>query len=382
MFNNVALDVFIGLIAVFLLYSLLASILMEAVAKRLGLRARMTQKAIAKLLDDSGFTDEWALQRAWGSIAGTRFMDSFQGRPLTALFYAHPNIKNLGRNNFNRKPSDISPELFSDTFIQILRGDSFIGQQNQIDLINTNLNLNPNPPAKEGTFKLPAWYTINGNKQLWRAAIAGIKKSKKGTTEVQADDQSTLTINPLTVYQLKQFLFDSHSDIAVLRTRLVGWYNEMMDRATGWYIKQTRIILFIIGFILAVGFNVDTIAISTKLSKDKTVRDKMIEFAGKLPPSVHDSSVAAANKAFEEAYKNITHANQIIGNTLVFENINGYSIIGWLITAFAISLGAPFWFDLLGKIMSIRQAGNNSSEKTANEKKQSANTVSPKDRIG
>jgi hypothetical protein len=304
------------------------------------------------------------------------------------LFYAHPNIKNLGRNNFNRKPSDISPELFSDTFIQILRGDSFKGQQNQIDLINTNLKVNVE--KQEGIFKLPEWYTkytiTKNNKQLWQAEITGIKNSKKSEPKVQEDDKPTLTINPLTVYQLKQFLFDSHSDIAVFRTRLIGWYNEMMDRATGWYIKQTRILLFIIGFILAMGFNVDTIAISTKLSKDKTVRDKMIEFAGKLAPNVPtgrtDSSAAAANKAFEEAYKNITQANQIIGNTLVFDNINAYSIIGWLITAFAISLGAPFWFDLLGKIMSIRQAGNNSSEKIANEKKQSANTVSPKERIG
>jgi hypothetical protein len=30
---------------------------------------------------------------------------------------------------------------------------------------------------------------------------------------------------------------------------------------------------------------------------------------------------------------------------------------GWLITAFAVSLGAPFWFDTLNRITSIRAAG-------------------------
>ncbi len=30
---------------------------------------------------------------------------------------------------------------------------------------------------------------------------------------------------------------------------------------------------------------------------------------------------------------------------------------GWLITALAGMLGAPFWFDLLGKVISIRNAG-------------------------
>lgn len=34
-----------------------------------------------------------------------------------------------------------------------------------------------------------------------------------------------------------------------------------------------------------------------------------------------------------------------------------YHLLGWLITAFAATLGAPFWFDTLNKIMSIRSAG-------------------------
>ena len=33
------------------------------------------------------------------------------------------------------------------------------------------------------------------------------------------------------------------------------------------------------------------------------------------------------------------------------------SILGWLITALAISLGAPFWFDLLTKLVNIRGTG-------------------------
>ena len=29
-------------------------------------------------------------------------------------------------------------------------------------------------------------------------------------------------------------------------------------------------------------------------------------------------------------------------------------LLGWLITALAVSLGAPFWFDMLGKFMTVR----------------------------
>jgi hypothetical protein len=34
------------------------------------------------------------------------------------------------------------------------------------------------------------------------------------------------------------------------------------------------------------------------------------------------------------------------------------TILGWLITALAVTLGAPFWFDLLSKLVSIRGANN------------------------
>lgn len=33
------------------------------------------------------------------------------------------------------------------------------------------------------------------------------------------------------------------------------------------------------------------------------------------------------------------------------------TLLGWLITAFAITLGAPFWFDLLGKLVKLRGSG-------------------------
>ena len=32
-------------------------------------------------------------------------------------------------------------------------------------------------------------------------------------------------------------------------------------------------------------------------------------------------------------------------------------VIGWLITGLAVALGAPFWFDLLNKLVNLRGAG-------------------------
>jgi len=33
------------------------------------------------------------------------------------------------------------------------------------------------------------------------------------------------------------------------------------------------------------------------------------------------------------------------------------AIVGCIVTAFALTLGAPFWFDLLGRLVNFRQTG-------------------------
>lgn len=53
MFNNVALDIFIGLVFIYLLYSLLATIIQEMIATRLAFRAKVLEKAILRMLDDT-----------------------------------------------------------------------------------------------------------------------------------------------------------------------------------------------------------------------------------------------------------------------------------------------------------------------------------------
>jgi hypothetical protein len=42
-------------------------------------------------------------------------------------------------------------------------------------------------------------------------------------------------------------------------------------------------------------------------------------------------------------------------------------IVGWLMTAFAISLGAPFWFDLLNKVVGLRSTVKPQPQKTKSE---------------
>jgi hypothetical protein len=41
-------------------------------------------------------------------------------------------------------------------------------------------------------------------------------------------------------------------------------------------------------------------------------------------------------------------------------------LLGWCISAISISMGAPFWFDLLGKVMNVRNTGRTSSPQPTN----------------
>jgi len=39
-------------------------------------------------------------------------------------------------------------------------------------------------------------------------------------------------------------------------------------------------------------------------------------------------------------------------------------VVGWIATAFAISLGAQFWFNALGEVLNIRAAGRKPNAKS------------------
>lgn len=57
-------------------------------------------------------------------------------------------------------------------------------------------------------------------------------------------------------------------------------------------------------------------------------------------------------------------ADQLCGSDARADiHIDAGKILGWLITAFAISLGAQFWFDTLGKIVGLRSSGKKPDDK-------------------
>lgn len=332
MTGSVALDVVIGLVFIYLLYSLLATILQEILASNIiRLRAKILEKAIRRMLDDTGH------------VRQTKEL-------LSTAFYQTPLIKYLGPSN-GKTPAYIAARNFSKALLDILKG----------------------PGTKPG--------------EDFRARIDSSLNNGIGITkEAKITEGETLTF-------LQSLWADAQGDIDKFKLALEQWFDDTMERATGWYKKRTQIILFFLGLVIAGVFNVDTIKIVDKLSNNPELRQQIIQQAdGYLKAHATLKEELAARKQ-HAAGSDTTIATQSLDSLIIrtdklvkeatdlmendLKNINkvlalgwednlfdAWSLPGWILTALAISLGAPFWFDLLNKLMKVRGAVQPATDNT------------------
>ncbi|WP_437793881.1 hypothetical protein [Sorangium sp. So ce693] len=183
-------------------------------------------------------------------------------------------------------------------------------------------------------------------------------------------------------------------DMREANIRLERWFNDAMDRAAGRYKRRAQLIISATALVLCVGFNADSIRLAGALSRDAVVRARLIAAAqeiAKSPPRAAPqaggvdqnedimSAIAEASGARSRLTGldvEITWGVKAPEHTSVpklwnaIAAILGQGIVGWirgvldrlltpgiLITAAAASLGAPFWFDLLNKLVNLRTVG-------------------------
>ncbi len=202
-------------------------------------------------------------------------------------------------------------------------------------------------------------------------------------TEVYSGEDIQQALERLPEGRLKKVLIflyqEAQGDIERFRLKVEEWYNEVMERASEWYVNRIRSYLIAIGFAIAVIFNVDVVNIYSTLSTNAAFRDFLADAATQYvqtqpAPRDLDSALAAPDYWAARARldslvnKNIAALRSPLG--IGWENVQWPSeeeqvhwwilkLIGWLTTALAISLGAKFWYDLLRQLVNFR--GNLSS---------------------
>jgi len=352
MFDSSVLNVVIGLVFIFLIYSLFATAVQEAISSMLQRRANTLYKGVASMLTDTAAQGHF-FSRLWDYISSWsiwRWLKGFVKKPevstLYHRFYRHPIIKNYGENALYSKPA----YLTSDNFATVL--------------IDTIKSLEAGNEVKTADFK-----TIQDTIIKYSNLTPEIAKNFTGWTKpaIAYIDCETFKI-------LNFHLNEAGGDLNVFKSRLEKWFDDSMERVSGWYKRNTQTWLFIIGFLLAMVLDVNTIQIAKYLSKNKEIAAKLADMGTAVAANTHFKDSVITTQIFKEIKAQKDSVNTLLGlgwkyepNSSAFDKAgvviagtfgtSWTNFFGIFISAIAISLGAPFWFDLLNKFANIRASG-------------------------
>ena len=145
---------------------------------------------------------------------------------------------------------------------------------------------------------------------------------------------------------------ESADNIDAFRDRTAAWFDDMMERGAGVYKRRVQLISFAIGLVLAIGLNADTIAVAKAIWSDTALRGQLVETATEIVDQSGYVEDIAGVKAINAELRPFP-----IGWDRQADSNWVHKAVGWLLTALAVSLGAPFWFDLLSKFTKLRGSG-------------------------
>jgi hypothetical protein len=231
-----------------------------------------------------------------------------------------------------------------------------------------------------------------------RALLAVAKEHPKRTEPATAGaPDSDFLWKQLEALGIRGLRASVDSDIATVEK----WFNDSMERVSGWYKRKSQYVTIGIAIVVAVACNANTLRIAERLDHEPSTRAAVVvaaegalkepccgqatseeetgqEAVGggesepkatgatKAEPSSEKDEIEASINHFSEATKGVEDLNLPI----FWSHDNSWSsmsvaetLFGWLLTAIAISLGAPFWFDALGRLANLRMAGKNPEEK-------------------
>jgi len=293
MFGSDVLDIVVGMVFVYLLLSLICSALKEFVETMVKHRSKDLEEGIRQLIGDPQNTTDFV-----------------------AKIYDHPLVNSLFKGTYSAtKRRDLPSYIPSASFAMAV------------------MDLMKNATA-DGT-KLPA--NVKGAYAIFEEQAAG------NTIKLQAS--------------------------------LEEWFNTGMDRVSGWYKRRAQWILVALGLVIAVAINADTIMIAQKLSNDASLRKELVAMAqAKANQQTTADTTQQPNGSVQQIQQYTAQLGQI-GLPIGWHAPQGASLgtllqdglhaapgeikshgIGWALTALAISMGAPFWFDLLDKVVAVRTA--------------------------
>lgn len=379
------LDVAIGLIFLYLLLSIIVTVLQEFIASTLKLRNKNLLTAVVELVGEENKSE----------------------------FFKHPLIYPLFRGDIDEKSGE--PKQGPPAYIPRRNFALAI-----LDLLARGRAKPIAPAADAPDNARPSFPPAYALAAFFEDVQSGVGLSNRitkfgSTADNLIDNITNPTVKAAATNALTAAVEELKTATDVVDTavsELENLFDSTMDRASGWYKVNVQRIAFAIGLLVALVLNVDTIHVGKQLWASDALREKAVtaasafydsaegqaqlnaiclakESQAEVPapaangangdqPALSEADWLEVKACTEKKVAEVTKTLADVGYPIGWTSWNGWlptgqpgqspgwSVIGILMTGLALSLGASFWFDLLGKFMNVRMAG----------KKQATNTPS------
>lgn len=331
-----AIDVAIGIVFLFMLFSLFLSTALEAVSSVLALRARGLEITVAQLLESP---DRHVHFAHWPAKGGFGLADFVYRR-----FTATPPMGTLVADRVDQN----NPEG--------VEAITEIGRDITASEPLKFAALYAHPMISALPCKRPAYVPAAG---FTSALIATLLARDNGLSA--GIESAIASLPPGRLQQAMVTAFhDADGDLDAFRIRVEAWFDNAMDRLSGEYKRFSQSMMFALALACAAWFHLDAIALSEKIYADAPLRAALVQQSVDAvqtasshsgPVTVHDPGAALTSRL--DLFPPPMPYPSPIADPVKWLRVAA----GLLATALAGMLGAPFWFDLLQKLVNLRGAG-------------------------
>ncbi len=140
-----------------------------------------------------------------------------------------------------------------------------------------------------------------------------------------------------------QSLYSRARDLQQFQDMLAGWFDNAMARMSGAYKRRQLLISLLLSLLLAVLFNIDSIHLFRTLWQQPALAAHIQDVPGGLDPAVIDTLTTLPIGW-------LSFPPQLDADFAL-------QVAGWLLTASTTLFGAPFWFDLMQRVVRMRGTG-------------------------
>jgi hypothetical protein len=156
------------------------------------------------------------------------------------------------------------------------------------------------------------------------------------------------TIPDPQVKQVMRGLYGRARDLQHFQDMLAGWFDNAMARMSGAYKRRQLLVSLLLALLLAILFNIDSIHLFRTLWQQPTLAAHLHDMQGASTPGALNPALFDAMMALPIGW---TRFPPVAGADFALQ------VAGWIVTASTALFGAPFWFDLMQRVVRMRSTG-------------------------